>query len=300
MNARLKSTTPARLPTLQLVDKETVLSEYNIRCQHADFMLLHNCRHGGRSLYDMSAYAFIGDQLFAVHREVFFGHPDGDLRVFLGDAPVVIDITEAFRDLSDIDSAVDITPALQKLIVRKCAAAREAVISYWVDALKQAPHTLNLAKLMDKMEPVSLPARYAPNGIDEEVARVMGYKPFSDQTHMLRSLMTRQHVCLPTWAGTVAVGCQVYMRSEVASRHWVTVKCGVYTPMGNLLAKLRLDQGPLAVVTAASDEARAACEELINSKKYGDIVLFIGEGKALKEKAQRMSDYLLGVDIIEM
>lgn len=287
------------VPALMPTDANRVLASRNIRWRHKDFCVLHD-HWKGCSERDINAYVRIGEHLYAVRREVFFGYPDGELRVFLGEAPVLLDLRDAVDAELQAGAPIEVTPALQKAIVAKAEAAWHAVIAYCVEALRKAPGEWTLERLMRHLEPVSLANRYVSSGIDKGICRAMGLTPFSDKSHVVCAVMGREQVLLPNWIGTDEVQCHVYMLDNVERRDWVKTKKGVYTPWGNLRTKLRLDRGPLAVVTAASENVFDACEDLITRKTYGDLVLLIGEGEALQREAKRLSDYLLGVDILSM
>jgi len=294
-----KSTKVTRpMPPLKLADKEKVLSARNIRIRHPEFTLLHD-HWKGCSERDIGAYVSIGDRLYGMHWQVLNSPSAGELRVFVSGCPVTFDITDAFDDINALGDTLEITPKLRKLIGIRCAEARQAVVNYWVAELRGGRRPSRLTALMAKLGPVSTAAKYGGNGIDKAVIEAMGYSSWSDEAHMVRSLMGRESVNLPSWVGTPDVHCHVYELSAVDTRHWYIFGDNMRNrPYQG--ARLRLDRGPLAIVTARSSEAREACERLITSRQYGEVVLLIGEGDALEYAADRLSDYLLGVDILDM
>lgn len=285
-------------PPLKLADKEKVLSARNIRIRHPEFTLLHD-HWKGSSERDVYAYVSVGDRLYAVPSQVLSSHSDGELRVFLSDCPVTFDITDAFEDVSALGDTVETPMKLRKLIGSRCAEARQAVVNYWVAELRGGRRPSRLTALMAKLAPVSTPAKYGGNGIDNAVIRAMCYDSLSAEAHMIRSLMTRESVSLPSWIGTPDVECHVYELSAVETRRWCVLGRNM-KDRPYVGARLRLDRGPLAIVTARSIAARDACEELIKAKHYGDVALLVGEGDTLEHDAERLSDYLLGVDILDM
>ena len=286
------------VPPLKRADKKNVLSDFNIRMRFPQFTLLKD-HWKGCSERDIGAYVFIGDQLYGMHWQVLNSPSAGELRVFVSDCPVSFDITDAFDDISSLADTIEITPKLRKLIGSRCAEARQAVVNYWVTELRGGRRPSRLTALMAKLAPVSSPAKFGGNGIDNAVIQAMGYTAFSDEAHVIRSLMGRESVHLPSWIGTAEIHCHVYELSRMDERRWRSF--GQNTrDRPHQGASLRLDRGPLAIVTARSMAARDACEELIKTKHYGDVVLLVGEGDRLEHDADRLSDYLLGVDILDM
>ena len=291
---------PEPLPVLTQVDISSVLRDWNVRWVQPEFTLLKPPGFGSNLDRDISAYVRVNDTLFGVHRRVFFDGTDSELRVFLGSFPVVIDLSEHFFGQAPRVS-ITVDQRLKRLIVSHCEQARMATVDFWVDAVRRAPHELNLEQLMKHVAHLSSDATW-DNGLRRDVVKKLGFDRFEDEGRLVKLMSCEPYSSntfnMPTWVGDQEVKCNVFLARGL--RHWVNVVKGIYTPLGCCLATVQLQRGPLAVVTAGSVAARSVCEELIRDGKYGDVVLLIGEGRPLKDMAQRMSNYLFGVDIIEL
>jgi len=291
---------PDALPDMEQVDMPATLRNWNVRWVQPEFTLLKAPGFGSGLNRDFSAYVRVNDRLYGVHRSVFYNGTDGELRVFLGSFPVVLDLSEQFFG-QVLGQSIPVDNRLRQLLVSRVKQAHTATVDFWVDAIRRTPHELNLERLMKHTAHLTADG-FMTNGLRRDVEKKLGFDRFEDQGRLVKVMGAEEYSSptfnMPGWVGDKEVKCNVFLARGM--RHWVNVVKGIYTPMGCCLATLRMDRGPLAVVTASSESARAACEELISSNKYGDVVLLIGEGEPLAQMAQRMSNYLFGVDIIEL
>lgn len=287
-----------RVHFLRQADKSKVLVPRNIRWRQEGMCLLYSSHDWRGSERDIAAYLTVGDKLFAADRFLVDGdaETDGELRVFLGIAPVLLDFSDELKGV-DTSDPIEVSFDLQRLIIAKLCQVKQAVVDVWVNALRKTPKELNLKMLRFTLRDLSFSDLFSNSSLITPICEAMAYRDWDDSQRVYR-LMAGDHMLVPGWAGTPAVQCQVFMKSRMGGRHWCRVKDGKY--VGSLRATVQIDEGPLAIVTANSEAAREQCEALIESKTYGDVVLLIGEGESLRREAQRLSDFYFGIDVLAM
>jgi hypothetical protein len=277
------------------VDSSRVLHPQNVRWREDGLGILHHF-FKGYSEKDC-CYVTVGDQVYSVPRVVRM-EASLPLRLFLSEAPAIVDVSEAFDLTYPVKDNVEVTEALKGRILDKYERVRQIAIKTWVSALRKAPGEWNLERILQETAHFTISNAFMHEALVDPIVdqwRPQGY--WSDST-MLYELMKREALRFPAWAGTTGdVRCFNYYQLSTHPS-WHKVREGCY--VGVRCAMLTIDKGPVAVMTSLDEaQGKAHCEKLMKHRQYGDIVLLVGSGQSVANEAQRMSDYLLGVDILK-
>lgn len=281
------------VPALTRADAEQVLKPHNIVWRHKGFCLLEKIRNTRDRDAGVVMYVRIRTQVYKVYSAMFPGEELANLRIFMGDAPMLFDISEAFEPNVELGESIEVTPTLQEIVIMKATWALQCLAQIWVDAIKKAPAEWNLERLMRHLALVSFNNHFG-NGLDAVICEMLGCLPYSEQRAAVNAVMGREAFVLPAWLGTPDVQASGYFANRMGERRWSKIEKNSWRH------QLQLNNGPLAIVTSTTVEVQAQCEELITRKVYGDLVLLVGEGQALEQEAKRLSNYLLGVDIVPL
>jgi hypothetical protein len=280
---------------LTRVDSSRVLNARNVRWREDGLGILHHF-FKGYSEKDW-CYVTVGNQVYSVPREVSM-EASLPLRLFLSEAPAIVDVSEAFDLTYPVKDKVEVTQALRVRILEKYERVRQIAIKTWVSALRKAPGEWNLERVLRETESFTISNVFMHEALVDPI--VDQWRPqgnWADST-MLHELMKREAVRFPAWAGTTDdVRCFNYYQLSPRPS-WCKVREGCY--VGVRCAMLTINKGPVAVMVALDEaEGKAHCEKLMKHQQYGDIMLLVGSGQSVANEAQRMSDYLLGVDILK-
>lgn len=285
---------------LTLVAKDKVLAPRNVRWFDGAMGLLQPASFGNpHSLRNVYGYVLTGEKLFALPSEMF-SECDGNFRVFLGAAPAVVDMTEAFAGYDTSADTITVSTEQQQAILVKIEGARRKVVNLWVAALSKPSSEQRLTDLRESMAPYAIDIAFSSQAFVDLICDSLRVDRWSGGSR-ISLLMRGESFHTPHWAGAGKVQFQLYMWDRMTGRYWRPIKNGVY--IGVRVGLIAMDRGPIAVVKSSPgmvDAARKHCEDLIASKAYGDVVLLMGEGAELHREAQRVSDFLYGVDILEL
>lgn len=308
---------------LTLVPEEVrkrLLSDYNHRWKKGPVHLLRNCPEAR----DMSAFVYFGKDLYAVSFHVVcgLGNPVDDglgyLRVFGGKFPAVIDMTDVKPDAAG-QPKVPVTQELQAHIIERLRTAHMAVVHEVTGIFRQSLKGVPLKEIVRQLKPFQVDGcegffHFGP--VCAPVADMLAASPAvkeaypndSVRNYMVGAVLEGSVALLPAFLGTDyndAHSSPVCWASHTAGngrRSWARTRGGGIW-CGNIRERVRLKEGPLAVVCClpgSAEEGREYCDRLLASRAYGDVILLEGQPEQTRTLAGRVSEYFFGIDTLEV
>jgi hypothetical protein len=273
--------------------KSKIVGSYNVLWKKKDFAVLEDF-HGGYTEPEMVGYVVIEDELYSAHRTVCPRGDESGLQGFLITAPALVDLSDFFKG-KKVEDAIEMSPKLRKHLLGVFEEVRQAVVAEWVKAIKKTPKSSKLNDVLRQMKPLSWDWGWDRDGLILPVVSALGEREYSPLETLLFHVMRREEIHLPDWCGeNPKVTTKYFGRNDVGHRGWYEYEEGV-----PFVGILHLDKGALGIVINSTGLCAQDYVERLTDQGYGDVVLLEGPARAVAAEARKLSNYLLGVDIIQ-